>query len=321
MNKLVLNSLFLSALQEKVPKKSVLSNQISELLDMDKVSVYRRLRQDIKFTVDEVGILANHFNISIDFLLETSFDKKMRTQILEMPDLSSTDGTTPESILSFVDFFTRLSEERDSELGAVLNSLPKTLLFSYHNLTRFLIFKWGHYTRNGKAFAEYNAVILPDSFLKMYKQMEDNFKRIKKVYYIWDDTIITNIIKDIKYFESMQKINPSEIEQLKGELFNLLKNMELFASEGQFCGDNIFELYISSINLEGTLICAYSENQRVTIMKMFGIQDIISYERNMSTKTKFFIEQIKKGAIMISSAAEKERTLFFRQQYEVLDQL
>lgn len=317
MKSLVFNDLFLAELHKKIPKRSVLANSISDILDMDKVSVYRRLRKDTKFTTDEVSALADNLNISLDRVRGTSFDREMRVNMLDALKMPYSNITV-DPIDNYIDLFKWISREPENEMGAVLHSAPKMMLVPHKNLIRFLIFKWGHSSIGGAAYSDLGKVELSDKYNTLHEQMKESLRHVQKMYYIWDDAIIPNLVKDIKYYESMRMVTASDVKLLKEELMQMLKNLEEDTTKGMFSPHTKFEFYITSFNLEGTVMCVYNANRCLPIINLFDFKEILVYEKDVCLNIKHFIEQIKKGAIMISTTAEKERILFFRRQYDLI---
>ena len=64
---------FLETILGKFSKKSKAVDELSELLQVGKDAVYRRLRGDTVLAPEEMKVLARHFQISIDdFIFEDS---------------------------------------------------------------------------------------------------------------------------------------------------------------------------------------------------------------------------------------------------------
>lgn len=61
---------FLEILQSKMPKGEILANLLCTKLHISKDSAYRRLRGETSLTFDELIILANHFEVSLDTFLQ-----------------------------------------------------------------------------------------------------------------------------------------------------------------------------------------------------------------------------------------------------------
>ncbi len=53
-------------IKERIPKGQNLANYLTDALCLGKEAVYRRLRGEVAFTINEVALLSNKLGISID---------------------------------------------------------------------------------------------------------------------------------------------------------------------------------------------------------------------------------------------------------------
>ena len=56
-------------MKERIPKGQNLANSLADILYMGKEAVYRRLRGEVAFTIDEVALLSKKLGISIDQII------------------------------------------------------------------------------------------------------------------------------------------------------------------------------------------------------------------------------------------------------------
>jgi len=317
----MLSNLFLTALKEKEKKKSKIVDEISNILDMDKVSVYRRLRGEIRFSVDEIGKISYDLGISLDQLLDSPFHAGSLFS-LKIPYISNSLDFDLEMIEKKISFMKQIVAAKENGVTAILNSLPKTMLICYKELTRFSIFKWGHYYLDSENFKYFESVELPDTICELYQLQDRVMKQFQTTTYIWESSILYNLVKDIRYYESMGLIQRKNVLLLMDELLDLIEKLEHYAMLGSYSETGSkFDMYIASIHLDSTYMCMYSDTAFITIFKVFGIQNIISYQKDICEHVIKLISSIKEGALLISKTAEKERTVFFQQQREIINRL
>ena len=85
MQKKDLHDEFIDELCKKVPKRADLINLVSDILKLEKESIYRRLARKVNFSIREMGILAKELNISIDRLLYKEEDHQWLPVALAIP--------------------------------------------------------------------------------------------------------------------------------------------------------------------------------------------------------------------------------------------
>lgn len=73
-------------IKEILPQHDSLVDTISEILHISSDSAYRRIRGETPLVLDEARILCQHFNLSLDQLLET---KKRSDSFQGLPDKKS----------------------------------------------------------------------------------------------------------------------------------------------------------------------------------------------------------------------------------------
>lgn len=85
INKKDLHDDFIDELYRKIPKRVDLINLLSDILRLEKESIYRRLARKVNFSIREMGILAKELNISIDRLLYKEEEHQWLPVVLEYP--------------------------------------------------------------------------------------------------------------------------------------------------------------------------------------------------------------------------------------------
>ena len=72
----ILNEL-ISTMRERIPQDINLANTLADILCMGKEAVYRRLRGEVSFTIDEVALLSQKLGISIDQIVGSHVSNKV----------------------------------------------------------------------------------------------------------------------------------------------------------------------------------------------------------------------------------------------------
>lgn len=66
-----LNELLIQAMESKIPDGTRLANVLIDILFIGKEAVYRRLRGEVPFTLNEAAIIAQELGISLDNTIGT----------------------------------------------------------------------------------------------------------------------------------------------------------------------------------------------------------------------------------------------------------
>ena len=122
----ILNEL-ISTMRERIPQDMNLANTLADILCMGKEAVYRRLRGEVSFTIDEVALLSQKLGISIDQIVGSHVSNKV-TFDLNLLHASSALESYYEIINRYLQIFDYVKTDNTTEVYTASNSLPFTLI-------------------------------------------------------------------------------------------------------------------------------------------------------------------------------------------------
>lgn len=124
MNSLELNTVISDLFREKIPRKSNAVNTLSEILDIDKKSVYRRLNSEVFFSFSEICKISLALGISLDNIVRKELRGLIPNGFILQPSSESSWEIIAEVICRIRLWATNISLQPFSELGSVYNSIP-----------------------------------------------------------------------------------------------------------------------------------------------------------------------------------------------------
>lgn len=320
MSDSLLSDIFLETLNRLRYYSPDFVNEVSDLLDMDKVSIYRRLRGTVRFTVDEIGLLAHKFNISLDSLLGEQSEGKYRAWKMDLPLLFTGQGFDYDTMEQNIPLLQRWNQEPVSETGGAIGFLTRHFYMKYHELSRFMLFKWAHYYSDIDPSKRFGDVELPERMSKLFLDHIAEYRRVKHTFYIWDSNIIRNLVNDINYFQSMSLISEEDKQLLKEDICQFLSDCEVMTSTGRFMNtDNTFDLYISPINIDTSHVYMNFGNNWIYTVEVYGIRSFLTFKPHICKEMSIKINNLKRASTLISQSAEKERILFFKKQCDIVE--
>ncbi len=321
MEKENLNNRLLAFLQDKYPQKKTLANVLSELLTIEKESIYRRLRKEVPFTLNETEQIAKGLNISIDALIGSSLKQyNPITSKESITDVSREDANY-RVLVNYVNKIGEISLQPNSEHAEALNFIPLGLCMNYPHIAKFLVYRFLYLFGDNAFSMPFEAYTISDRLQEEFLRMEYYLKNISNTLYIWDPSVISHLIDNIHYFTDIELINIKDANQLKKELLRFLDNLEKYATNGQFRTGNKFSLFISGIHIDFTHSYLCAGQSYMSIMMTFILQSITSFDKENCMKLKSRIHCLQKLSTMISQVAERERIEFFRDQRAIVETL
>ena len=286
-----LNTGLIEALKEKLPPKTNLANLLMDTLYIGREAIYRRLRGEVPFTLEEAALISRKLGVSLDKIVGVSFSANA------VFDLNVVDHDDPFNayftILSrYVKIFRAFQDDPTTALGTSSNTIPQTLYLKHDLLSKFRLFKW------------------------MYQN-----QYIHSTDYIWDNMIFHHLVNDIKYFSDIHLISCEDIQRIKEELLVLVDELEELAMRGKTEAGNSVRIYVSHINFEATYSYLETSSLQLSMIRVYSINSITTQDSEMFNSLKDWIQSLKKFSTMISESGEMQRIQFFNSQREIINTL
>jgi hypothetical protein len=207
-------------------------------------------------------------------------------------------------------------------MAVALSGMSYSLYQSYSHLSRFHSLKHIYHNGNPQARICYDEVFESKRQMEARNEFSSLYQHIKHTYYIWDHKIIPVLVKDILYFKHTHILKNTEIKALKEELLCFLNDLEQLAAQGEFKETgNKFELYISDIEIDTTYGYYWSEKVYMSFYNAFIFFAAVSTDITVYDSISDWIKSIKRCSVCISVINNKERTIFFDKQREIINTL
>lgn len=308
---------FISAIRKKIPHKSTLVNTITDLLDIDKDAVYRRLRGTVQFSFIEMAIIAKKLGVSLDSIAEI---ETLQTKTAQM-DFTRHINPSEVDYKMFTDFLNMLKFIKDEPETTLLESgnlLPYYLFYDYEYLTRYNIFRWCQASSYGDK-RPFHEITIPERLRELQKRYCMYSRHIKSTQYVWDAMIFQQLVNNIKFFAKVRFIKEEDVCLIKNDLLKFLNDVENLAIKGKHEETrNEVSIFISELNFDTNYSCLKNNDLQLTIFKTFILNSIASLNEEVFKETSFWIRSLQRTSTLISAGNEKNRALFFEKQREII---
>ena len=312
--------IFIEMLHKKYPKKSDLLQALMDLLCIEREAVYRRLRQDVLFTVHEIAKICTAWNISLDAIIGTNSSQVP----FQMRRMNYVDPSEDE--LKFLRLVLQgillIKNYPDTEFMDICNKLPRQIAAGYEYLNRFYLFKWIYQYGNEKEVISYSGTVISNEIAQLRIDYYEAIKQVPTSNFILDRNLFEILVSDIRYFYSIQLITDEEKDMIKKDLHNLLDYTLEVATFGCYPETkNKVNLYISELNIDANYSYAFSKDAEICFIHVFEKFDIYTYDREMAIKFKKWMQLKKRSSIQISIVDERSRIEYFVKQRQIVDEL
>lgn len=313
------NANLIEAMKEKLPLKGQLADMLMDTLYIGKEAVYRRLRGEVPFTLQESALVSRKLGISLDQIVGISFKSNAMFNI-NIVDYDDPFESYYEILDKYVKLVNSMQDDPNSAMGTSSNIIPQTLYMKHELLAKFRLFKWMYQNKNidCKSFEELE---MPAKLVNIQKDYVGMTRHIHSIDYIWDSMIFQHLINDIQYFSSIHLISDETKEEIRKELFLLADELEELAISGKTKEGNQVRIYVSHINFEATYSYVETNNLRLSLIRVYSINSLTTMDNEIFHSLKEWIQSLKKFSTLISESGEMQRIQFFKQQREIIDTL
>ena len=301
-----------------IPPRVKPIDYLMENLNISRESVYRRIRGDISFTLEEIAKLSIGLGFSIDELII----KDMHSRVFF--DLHTTCQQDPSDVFEIMfkqhfqyTFDTVHGKEIDSMM--VTNHIPFGFIILFNHLFKFAYYRWMHQNQESSLKYYHSDVTLPENLIGLQQKAIENLKMIRHNTFIFDSNIFQNLIWEVQYYYKRRLINEEEFSLLKGDLLGLVDLLESIAQTGLYGSESEYSFYLSSLNIESSSrIIKYDEQIRSQFF-VNSIEPILITNPNLCTVHKKWLDSMRKYATLITQSNEILQVRYFNKQRSTID--
>jgi hypothetical protein len=315
------NKFFLEELRKKISEKNKLTNKLVEILNIKKESVYRRLRGEVSFTFSEIVKISQKLNISFDEFIGYHFFSKSLPFQLKLVEYYNTGETDYRMLQEFIDVLKIVRNGEYSEFGFASSGLPLHYSTLYPSIYKVYLLKWMYLSGNTEYIIPYSEIKVEENLSRIIQQFQEEIKQVKYTYFIWDQSLFSYLINDIKYFSNIRLIKREEIPIIKNDLYALIADMEYIAGTGKHSNGNKIQFYLANLNFETTHTYLETSEYFLTLIKTFTLNETVSLDKSVFNRMKIWLQALKRTSTLISESGEIQRMIFFEKQKEFVDSL
>lgn len=302
----------------KLEKDKVVSI-ISDILCLGREAVYRRLRGEVKFSLEEIAQIAIKLDISIDSLIGLKNKEKSLIGLNLVDVKDDFKQKYLEKLIEQIAFFESvLTKYNNTQILAAFDRLPYTLYLHYDKIAKFRLFKWA-YQMNLIKDISFKELILPKEVVQAQSKLVSVVRQLKETSLILSPDVLGALMADIQYFHDMHLLDEDDVISLKEQLNDLLFEMEGFAISGELGSNAMIRLYISDLGLNfSNMVFRYGKHS-YTYINLYDIGGIESQNERLCEYQALWIKSQKRYSKLITQSNEIERRRFFWQQREYIN--
>lgn len=325
MNKTDIQHNFFETIRSSLPKNISLADELATVLNISADSVYRRMRGEKMLSLEEVQLLCNHFKISIDEALGL----QTNTTTFSGRFLDAHTFNLDKYLQDMLEQLSLIKNLPNKELMYFCKDVPIFQYFMFPELAAFKFFVWmktllpGN-TANGHSE---NLDSIMTSLLAYCKKLADVYVTIPGIEILSPGNTATTQWQ-IEYARDAQLFKSEiEMEVLYDKLHEMNDHMERQAEAGKkfLPGQNPsagvdYKLYVNDFVIGDNTVLVKADAAEVCFITHNAINYFFTRDKRFIKYTRHFLENVIRKSIVISSAGEKERSMFFNHTRGQIDQ-
>lgn len=306
-------------IKEGLPAHISLVDTLAELLDISYDSVYRRIRGEKPITLDELKLLCEKFNLSLDQVLQLNSNKVLFTD----PEAYEDSKDFNHYLSGMVQVFEQFRQAQKKEMLYLSKDVPIFHFFYFKELTAFKSFFWDKSILNNPVYdnqlfslKNYDATAafaMGQKILQAYNEIPSSE--------LWNYESINSTILQIEYYRDAGIFeSQADLDAVVNSCDAMLQHLQKQAEKGVKFLPGVGEagykaklnLYINEIILGNNSIMAELDGQRLSFINYIVLKYISTADKKFTAKTFDNFNNLVSRSVMISGTGEKERVRFFK---------
>jgi len=306
-----IQAIFLDQIRQILPKNLSFPDELAEVLNVSRDSVYRRIRGETILSLEEVKKLCGHYKISLDALLSPSNEivsfRKRRVD----PE----NFTLEKWLASILNDLTGLEAAENKEIVFSAKDIPIPYYFKFTNLAQFKLFFWlKSYQRHPKfdAIMRYDPAMVSQQLLELGKKIWDKFILIPSSEIFSEETFNVTV-RQVQFYYENGFIGQSEVRALIDEYLSMIEEIRKSAAQGAKFGSGAFKLYYNEFLITNTTYLFKVGERRIVSIAYDALNLLTTTQESFCRETEEFLNNVINKSTLISTVGERERNKFFNQ--------
>ena len=308
---------FLDEILSKYPKRTLAVEELSNLLSIGKDAVYRRLRGDSELNLEEVNILANHHNVSLDELIFQNHEKALFTVNSFQNPVTNYD----DYLKGLINYLDNAATLPNAEVIYATAEIPMFLYGTFPEVMCFKLYIWGQTVWGIKSATEspFSLELFSPETISLMKECSEKYMSFNSTE-LWCLNIFDNTLNQIEFVLSngnFKNVNDAlkicdSLSQLNQHVCKMAELGKKFSPgqdlEGAFVP---FELYHNELVFTNNTIMLKSDLTNIIFSTYDSPNVLSSSDKRIFNHTMKWFEGIKNKSEYITEVSERNRNLFF----------
>ncbi|HEX7846977.1 MAG TPA: helix-turn-helix domain-containing protein [Chitinophagaceae bacterium] len=305
-------------IKSKLSQDVSVADEIAKLLKISSDSAYRRLRGEKNITLEELYVLANHYKISLDQLMNIQTGSFLFGGNLLNSKAFRFDAYLT-GMMHNVAYFASFKEK---EYYYLCKDVP---IFHHWQFREFAAFKYFFWMGNLVYFPEFKNKKVsfseyPDELWQLGQKILGLYNQIDS-FEVWNHESLNSTLHQIDYYRDGQMFESDhdilEVYEAIEKTIDHLEEQAMLgykfdAADPKKTALGKYQLYFNETVLLDNSMMAVMDNSKLAIIPHTAINYMMSRDMAFSENYYQFVQNLLRRSTLISEVSEKERARFFR---------
>jgi hypothetical protein len=327
MNSAELQQVFFSTLRNVIPPNISMVDEIAEILEIGYDSVYRRMRGEKPITLGELKTLCDHYQISLDQVLQLNND----SVVFQAPGINN-DVDFTNYLSGILTEFKYFNSFPNREMFYLCKDLPIWHFFLFPEIAAFKIFCWMKTIQNHPDYQHKVFSLSQFPFDGLYKTGHEilcEYNNIPTVE-LWSYETINSTLNQIQYYrDSSLFASSDDLDKVLASLTKMLAHIKNQAEEGvkylpglaPVSGKVPFRLFINEVLLGNNTTLMSLDKTQYCYINYNGLNYFKTKDKRFTSRSMLHFNTLMSRSTLISGTGEKYRNKFFNWLEEKLNKL
>lgn len=315
-----LRNIIAAKILSNIPPRVKPIDYLMESLSISRESVYRRIRGDISFTVEEIAKLSVDLGFSVDELII----KDMPSRVFFDLHTSVKQNPSDNYVTMFQNYCQNtfyISYVKDIETMVMMNHIPNCFIIFFNHLFKFSYYRWMHQNQESSLKYFYSDVTLPEELLAIQQKAIESSNRLRNNTIIFDSNIFLYLIQEVQYYYKRRLISEDEFSLIKEDLLGLINMVETVAQTGFYGNDAKYNFYLSSINIDSSSRYIKYDEQTKSQFFINSMEPVTITNSSLCAAHKKWLDSMRKYATLITQSNEILQVRYFNKQRAYLENI
>jgi len=305
-------------IKNKLSSAASLADEIAAALNISTDSAYRRIRGEKPVSFEEIYILSNRYQLSIDALFNTKTDViSFQGKFIDPVSFRFEEYTA--SVLQQVKYMASFKERA---MYYLCKDIPWFHHYQFKELAAFKYFFWHKTLLQSPLFYTKKISLheYPDDVYESGRKALEVYNGINS-YEIWNMESLNGTLRQVEFYHDMQAFeSKDDLLKIYESLENLFILLETQAELGYKFDSNDperkrladFYMYFNEVVIGDNSILAILDGAKISFLTHSAINFIITRDLGFCQNLYTYYQNLMRQSTLISSVSERERSKFFK---------